>query len=427
MRVAFITLGCKVNSYESDAIANMFSERGAQIVDSKDQFDACIINTCSVTNQATAKSRKLIRSAIRNNPNAIIAVIGCYSQMAKDEVLAIDGVDIVLGNINKQNVVDLVFNKAKNQAIISEVKDILNHHEFEKLNPVNFNRTRAFLKIEDGCNNFCSYCIIPYTRGPVRSKKACDVIQDINQIVSNGYKEIVLSGIHTGRYQDDDVDFTKLIKRILFETKVERLRISSIELNEITDEFLLLMKNNRVLADHLHLPLQAGSNHVLKLMNRHYTREEFINRIEDIRKVRPNISITTDIIVGFPEETDEDFKDTLDLCKEVGFAKIHAFPFSLRAGTKACTLKQVQDQIKSNRMDELLKLDQKLMLDYYQKFINHEFDIIVEDRHNDYLLGHSSNYLPILIPYQDNLEGKMIKVKIIRIENDKIYGEILID
>lgn len=427
MRVAFITLGCKVNSYESDAIANMFSERGAQIVDSKDQFDACIINTCSVTNQATAKSRKLIRSAIRNNPNAIIAIIGCYSQMAKDEVLAIDGVDIVLGNINKQNVVDLVFNKAKNQAIISEVKNILNHHEFEKLNPVNFNRTRAFLKIEDGCNNFCSYCIIPYTRGPVRSKKACDVIQDINQIVSNGYKEIVLSGIHTGRYQDDDVDFTKLIKRILFETKVERLRISSIELNEITDEFLLLMKNNRVLADHLHLPLQAGSNHVLKLMNRHYTREEFINRIEDIRKVRPNISITTDIIVGFPEETDEDFKDTLDLCKEVGFAKIHAFPFSLRAGTKACTLKQVQDQIKSNRMDELLKLDQKLMLDYYQKFINHEFDIIVEDRHNDYLLGHSSNYLPILIPYQDNLEGKMIKVKIIRIENDKIYGEILID
>ena len=427
MRVAFITLGCKVNSYESDAIANMFLERGAQIVDSKDQFDACIINTCSVTNQATAKSRKLIRSAIRNNPNAIIAIIGCYSQMAKDEVLAIDGVDIVLGNINKQNVVDLVFNKAKNQAIISEVKNILNHHEFEKLNPVNFNRTRAFLKIEDGCNNFCSYCIIPYTRGPVRSKKACDVIQDINQIVSNGYKEIVLSGIHTGRYQDDDVDFTKLIKRILFETKVERLRISSIELNEITDEFLLLMKNNRVLADHLHLPLQAGSNHVLKLMNRHYTREEFINRIEDIRKVRPNISITTDIIVGFPEETDEDFKDTLDLCKEVGFAKIHAFPFSLRAGTKACTLKQVQDQIKSNRMDELLKLDQKLMLDYYQKFINHEFDIIVEDRHNDYLLGHSSNYLPILIPYQDNLEGKMIKVKIIRIENDKIYGEILID
>ena len=427
MRVAFITLGCKVNSYESDAIANMFLERGAQIVDSKDQFDACIINTCSVTNQATAKSRKLIRSAIRNNPNAIIAIIGCYSQMAKDEVLAIDGVDIVLGNINKQNVVDLVFNKAKNQAIISEVKNILNHHEFEKLNPVNFNRTRAFLKIEDGCNNFCSYCIIPYTRGPVRSKKACDVIQDINQIVSNGYKEIVLSGIHTGRYQDDDVDFTKLIKRILFETKVERLRISSIELNEITDEFLLLMKNNRVLADHLHLPLQAGSNHVLKLMYRHYTREEFINRIEDIRKVRPNISITTDIIVGFPEETDEDFKDTLDLCKEVGFAKIHAFPFSLRAGTKACTLKQVQDQIKSNRMDELLKLDQKLMLDYYQKFINHEFDIIVEDRHNDYLLGHSSNYLPILIPYQDNLEGKMIKVKIIRIENDKIYGEILID
>lgn len=424
MRVAFITLGCKVNSYESDAIANLFASRGAQIVDSKDSFDACVINTCSVTNQATAKSRKLIRSAIRTNPNAIIAVMGCYSQMAADEIKAIDGVDIVLGNANKQEIVDLVYEKQKNNEIITKIQDILKYKTFEKLSPINFNRTRAFLKIEDGCNNFCSYCIIPYTRGPIRSKKAEDVINDINNIVANGYKEIVLTGIHTGKYYDAGLDFTGLVKRILNETKVERLRISSIELNEITDEFLELMKENTILADHLHLPLQAGSNHVLKLMNRHYTREEYIEKIKQIRLVRPQISITTDIIVGFPEESDVDFEDTISLCKEVQFAKIHAFPFSLRAGTKACEFKQVSEQVKSIRMERLLLLDQILKEEYYKRFLDTLVDIIIEEQIGDYLVGHSSNYLPVNVPYYPNLLGKKVTVLIQKIENDKIYGKL---
>ncbi len=424
MKVAFITLGCKVNSYESDAIADLFMQRGAIIVDNKAEFDACVINTCSVTNQATAKSRKLIRGAIKKNPSAIIAVIGCYSQMAAEEIKAIAGVDIILGNMDKQNVVDLICQKVKNQQVICEVKDILQYKTFEKLNPVNFNRTRAFLKIEDGCNNFCTYCIIPYTRGPIRSKPADEVINDIHRIVKNGYKEIVLTGIHTGKYRDNDVDFTQLVKRIITETKVLRLRISSIELNEITDEFLELMKETNVLVDHLHLPLQAGSNHVLKLMNRHYTREEFISKIAKIRQVRPDISITTDIIVGFPEETDEDFIETLELCKEVQFAKIHAFPFSLRAGTKACQLKEVNDKVKTTRMNELLKLDEILKEKYYKRFHGKIVDIIVEEQVDDYLVGHSSNFLPIYVPYKPNLCGERINVLITKIENDKIYGEI---
>ena len=424
MKVAFITLGCKVNSYETDAISDLFIKRGAEIVSSDDYFDVCIINTCSVTNQATAKSRKLIRSAKRNNPEAIIAVMGCYSQM---DMLAVKelGVDIVLGNIDKASVVDLVYKQLEKREMIANVKDILKHKEFENLSPISFNRTRAFLKIEDGCNNFCSYCIIPFTRGPIRSKPANDVINEINKIVDNGYKEIVLTGIHTGKYNDNGFDFTSLIKRILNETKLERLRISSIELNEITDEFLEMMKENIILADHLHLPLQAGSDHVLKLMNRHYSRDEFINKINTIRKYRPNISITTDIIVGFPEETDEDFNDTINLCKEVEFSKIHAFPFSLRKGTKAECYKEVKDIVKTNRMKELMALDKELEEKYYMKFVNTVQTIIVEDLHGEYFLGHSSNYLPILINDHSLKTGMMVNVLITEYKDRKLYAKLI--
>ena len=426
MRVAFITLGCKVNSYETDAICDLFVKRGAFIVDSSEEFDACVINTCSVTNQATAKSRKMIRQAIRRNPDAIIAVIGCYSQMDSESVSQIEGVDIVLGNVDKASVVDLIYDCKKNKDIISNVKDILKHKEFENLSPISFNRTRAFLKIEDGCNNFCSYCIIPYTRGPIRSKPVEDVNNEINKIVANGYHEVVLTGIHTGKYRDGEVDFTALIRRILAETNVKRLRISSIELNEITDEFLLMMKESDVLADHLHLPLQAGSSKVLKAMNRHYTKEEFIDKVKKIREVRPNISITTDIIVGFPEETYEDFLDTIDVSKKCGFAHIHAFPYSMRKGTKACLMKQVNDQEKNKRMEELLTLDIKLQEEYYQKFIGTKHKVIIEDLHGDYYLGHTSNFLPVLIPFEEGIEGKMIEIIITEIINNKIFGKICI-
>lgn len=424
MKVAFITLGCKVNSYETDAISDLFVKRGATVVDIKEEFNACIINTCSVTNQATAKSRKMIRNAIKTNPNAIIAVIGCYSQMAPKEIENILGVDIVLGNENKANVVDFVYKKVKEQAIINKVTDILKYKEFENLSPVTFNRTRAFLKIEDGCNNFCSYCIIPYTRGPIRSKPYQDVINEINKIVDNGYKEVVLTGIHTGKYNDNEVDFTKLIKLILKETKIKRLRISSIELNEITDEFLEVFKDNRILANHLHLPLQAGSTHILKLMNRHYTKEEFIDRVLYIKSIKPNISITTDIIVGFPEETNDDFMDTIDVCKKVEFSKIHAFPFSLRKGTKAENLKPISDQEKNRRMDLLLSLDKELEENFKIKHLNTIHEVIFEQVHNGYLVGHTSNYLEVLVPFESNMIGKMKQVILTDYKDSKIYGRL---
>ena len=425
MKVAFITLGCKVNSYETDAISDLFVKRGASIVNIEEEFDACIINTCSVTNQATAKSRKMIRNAIKHNPNAIIAVIGCYSQMAPEEIDAINGVDIVLGNIDKSSVVDLVYEKVKEHKIINRVTNILNYREFENLSPISFSKTRAFLKIEDGCNNFCSYCIIPYTRGPIRSKPYQDVINEINKIVENGYKEVVLTGIHTGKYNDNGVDFTNLVKMILEQTKIERLRISSIELNELTDEFLLMLKNDMRLARHLHIPLQAGSNHVLTMMNRHYSREEFIKRVKMIQEIDESISITTDIIVGFPEETNSDFNDTLDLCKTVGFAKIHAFPFSLRKGTKAENLKPVKDSVKTERMNQILELDNILEDEFRQKFINSLHYVIIETVKNGYLVGHTSNYLEVLLPFKENYVGKMVKIKIIEYKHDKLFGVII--
>ena len=425
MKIAFITLGCKVNSYETDAISDLFAKRGEVIVDPKEDFDVCIINTCSVTNQATVKSRKMIRSAIKSNPNATICVMGCYSQMDCIGVSQIDGVDIVIGNENKSQIVDLVYKKTKEKEIINKVTDILKYRNFENLSPVSFSKTRAFLKIEDGCNNFCSYCIIPYTRGPIRSKPYQDVINEINKIVENGYKEVVLTGIHTGKYHDNDVTFTELVKKILTETKLERLRISSVELNEVTDEFLTLLKNNEVIAKHLHLPLQAGSDHVLKLMNRHYSREEFITKVNMIKEMVPDISITTDIIVGFPLETTEDFNDTLELCKSVGFSKIHAFPFSLRKGTKAEEYKEVSGEVKKERMSQLLELDSKLEYEFKVKHLNTVHSVIIEQMHGDYYVGHTSNYLEVLVKSDVDITGKMINVLLTELIDDSLHGMII--
>jgi len=425
MKVSFITLGCKVNSYESDAISALFTAYGDEVINDIENSDCIIINTCTVTNQASAKSRKMIRGAIKKNPNAIIAVMGCYSQTFTEEVKAIKGVNFILGNVNKSEIVDLVHQEFDKNQTINKVKEILKYKEFENLNPVNFSHTRAFLKIEDGCNNFCSYCIIPFARGPIRSKNSDDVINDINKIVNNGYKEIVLTGIHTGKYKDGNTTFTELVKRILNETKLKRLRISSIEINEITDEFIELMKTSDVIAKHLHLPLQAGSNDVLKKMNRHYDKDEFINRVKYIQSEVPGISITTDIIVGFPEETEDNFSDTINTSKEIGFAKIHCFPFSLREGTKACELKEIKDSIKEERQQRLLALDDELESSYKNRFVGTIQEIIIEDKHGDYLLGHSSNYLPIFVPYEDDLYGKMVKVIIESYENDKIIGKII--
>lgn len=428
MKVGFITLGCKVNTYESNALAQGLKEKGFTVGEADSSCDCFIINTCSVTNTADSKSKKMIRHAIKLNPNALVCVCGCLPQANKESVMEIDGVDIIVGNGNKEKLIDLICEnigkKIKDKYV--EVVDILHHKSYDSLAINEFDHTRAFIKIEDGCNNFCTYCIIPYARGPIRCKSHTDVINEIQNVVSNGYKEVVLTGIHTGKYNDDGINLSTLIEMILNEVpNLLRLRLSSIEINEIDDKFLSLMNNSKVIADHLHLPLQAGSDHVLKLMNRRYDKEFFKEKIEKIRNVRPDISITTDIIVGFPEETDEDFKETLDFSKEINFSKIHVFPYSKRNGTKAAGMVQVKDIIKTNRTKELIELSNKLEKNYYVEFLGKELEVLFEQKHNEYLIGHTSNYLQVLVPYDEAYLKENALVKLERYIDGKIIGSIV--
>jgi len=428
--IGFVTLGCKVNTYESDALKEELTKRGYTCMDAIDDLDCYIINTCSVTNMADRKSRQLIRKCIKMNPNAIICAIGCFIQ-TNSEAINIEGVDIFLGNGNKMILADKIdeaFKKERKEKYIN-ILDILNMQEYERLGVTTYDHTRAFLKIEDGCNQFCSYCIIPYARGPVRSKPLNDILNELKEIVKNGYKEVVLTGIHTGRYKDIDnnINLSKLLKIILDEIKdLKRIRLSSIEINEIDDEFLKLMKENKVLANHLHLPLQSGSNKILNLMNRPYDREYFINKVNKIKEIRPDISISTDVIVGFPYETEEDFLDTYNLCKELKLSKLHVFPYSKRKNTKAAMMPQVNDDIKKERCNRLINLSKELEINYANLFKGMILDAIVEQKVTDgYLLCHTSNFLQIHIPYDKNLIKKLVDVEILKINNDIIYGEVV--
>ncbi len=428
MKIGIITLGCKVNTYESNAIALALEKKGYEIVEANADCDAFIINTCSVTNMADAKSKKMIHRAIKLNPNALVAVVGCLPQSNKDEVAKIDGVDIILGNGNKEKLIDLIdenIGKKRTDKYI-DVIDILHYNKYDNLEVNEFDHTRAFVKIEDGCNNFCTFCIIPFARGPIRCKDVDTIINEIKNIVDNGYKEIVLTGIHTGKYFDNGYNLTKLIKKILNDVpNLKRLRLSSIEINEIDDEFIGLLKENKVLANHLHLPLQAGSDHVLSLMNRRYDKKYFLERINKIKEASPDISLTTDIIVGFPEETDEDFKQTIEISKEIGFSKIHVFPYSKRNGTKAALMKQVNDKVKKDRSKELIELSNKLEKNYYSKFIGLKLDVIFEQRYNDYLIGHTSNFLQVIIDYDEKYLKEMKEVKLEAYLDNKLYGKVI--
>ena len=390
MKVGIYTLGCKVNTYESEFIISLFKNRGYEICDFDDECDIYIINTCTVTNNSDRKDRKIINSV--KNKDACIVVCGCFVESAKDYDFT--GIDVVIGNYNKSNIVDYVEEHLKTgKQIIA--KDNIMTVPFEDMEINHFeSRTRAFVKIQDGCENYCAYCIIPFVRGRCRSKDKDSVIREITTLVNNGYKEIVLTGIHTGSYGIDlGIKFSDLIEEILAIPGLERLSISSIEITELDDKFFKLLENKK-LCNHLHVPLQSGSSNVLKLMNRKYTKEEYKRQIDRIRKVRPDISITTDVIVGFPNETDDDFEECLEFCKEIDFAKIHVFPYSKRNGTKAARMGGHVDGItKKERAKRLLKLSEWLESKYYEKNIGKNEQILVETYKDDYYYGHTSNYL----------------------------------
>ncbi len=427
-KIGFQTLGCKVNIYESNALKNELIKRGYEIIEPSLDCDAFIINTCAVTNMAAAKSRKLIHKMRKLNPHAVVCVMGCYSQTS-DDVLDIPGVDIIVGNGNKLDILPLLEEKLLDRSIEQKLNriDILNYHQYEKLEVTSYDHTRAFVKIEDGCENFCTYCIIPYARGPVRSKNADDIIKELKKITELGYEEIVLAGIHTGKYRDQGINLTGLIKRILCEVpRIKKLRLSSIEINEIDDEFISLMADTEVLANHLHLPLQSGSDFILSKMERKYDLNFFTNKINAIRKVRPNISISTDIIVGFPYETEEEFMETYSYVQKIGFSKIHVFPYSVRKGTKASLMPQVKDSIKKERATRLIALSNELEKQYASLFLNQSLECIVEQSTKDgWMVGHTTNYLQVYLPLDSSYLKKYCRIEIIKLVEGKIFGKII--
>ena len=403
MKFSIVTLGCKVNTYESNVMRDILINNGYEECDKNLSADIYIVNTCTVTNTSDNKSLKEIRRIRRENPNSVIIICGCMVQV-REGIEEIDA-DIIIGNQYKSEIVNLIEQYKTTKEKVIKISNIMDA-PFEKMQLNNFNRTRAFVKIEDGCENFCSYCIIPYARGKVRSKAPEDVIDEVNTLVNNGHKEIVLTGIHTGHYGADldGYTFAMLLKELIKIDGLERIRISSIEMNEITEEIIDLIKNNSKIVSHLHIPIQSGSNTILKLMNRKYLKEEFIAKIESIRKVRPDINITTDIIVGFPGETEELFNETLETVKKINFSKIHVFPFSLRKGTKAEELpNHIDDVTKKLRVRKLMDISQELEKNYMNKYLGQTITFIPEVYKNGYLVGHTGNYLLIKYEGSDKL------------------------
>ena len=393
MKFYIYTLGCKVNTYESNVMRDKLINNGF-IESNEEDSDIYIINTCTVTNTSDNKSLKTVRQVLRNYPGKIVVVVGCMTQVSSNLLDDLD-VSIVLGNVGKSKIVDYINLYLKDKKKIVDIGDVMNT-KFEDMCLNNFNKTRAFVKIEDGCENYCSYCIIPYSRGKVRSKDKDTVIKEITNLVSDNHKEIVLTGIHTGHYGSDleNFSFAKLLKDIENIKGLERLRISSIEITELDDEFLDVLKSSKILVDHMHIPLQSGSNEILKSMNRKYDKEYFIDKINKIRSIRPDISITTDIIVGFPGETEELFNETIDTVEKIRFSKIHVFPFSLRKGTKAEEIpNHIDDVTKKNRVKKLMEISKKLEIEYFNKFIGREVVFLPEMYKDGFITGHTGNYL----------------------------------
>lgn len=410
MKFNIVTFGCKVNQYESNMMKERMLSSNFFYVENISEANIIIVNTCSVTNVADKKCLKMIRRIKREYPNSILVVAGCSSQN-KQEIYENLDIDILIGNKDKSKIDILLKEYIKNhKRYVKFYND--RKLDFEDMLISDYNHIRAFIKIEDGCDNFCSYCIIPYVRGSVRSKNFETVIKEAKLLTQKGHKEIVLTGIHTGHYMDNDYDLTDLINELSKIEDLLRIRISSIEITELNDKFLNMLSTNKKVCDHLHIPLQAGSDEILKKMNRKYDLKYYEEKIKKIRMIRPDISITTDIIVGFPYETDKLFNETLEFSRKMNFSKIHVFPYSIRLGTSAANMpNQVDESIKKERVKKLMDLSEIMEKEYYNKFVGKELDILVEECDNNVSIGHSSNYL--MIRLNEKLEVGQIYKRII--------------
>jgi threonylcarbamoyladenosine tRNA methylthiotransferase MtaB len=388
------TLGCKVNSYESEFMRNILLDNNYNEVN--ENADICIINTCTVTNTADNKSKQVINNIKKNNPNAIVIACGCFCQFRKDTIGELIDADIIIGNKNKSKIIKYINQYEKDHKRIIDFYD-MNNESFEDMEVKKYEtHHRAFIKIEDGCNNFCSYCIIPYVRGRVRSKDFNKCIMEVNDLVLSGHKEIVLSGIHTGMYNSNNYRLSNLINEMSKIELLKRIRLSSVEIVELDEEMMKIIKNNNKFVSHLHIPLQAGCDKVFKDMNRRYDTAYFTNKVNEIRSYRKDISLTTDVIVGFPGETEDEFNETYNYCKNIRFAKIHVFPYSDRNGTVASRMtNKVPRNIIKERARKLIELSNNLEKEYYMSFIGKSVSVLIEEYKDDYYYGFTDNYIPI--------------------------------
>ena len=426
-KVSFYTLGCKVNQYETNAMAQKFKEAGYEIVDMNDDIsDICIVNTCTVTNMSDRKSRHSLRRVKEKNPSAIIAAVGCYAQVAKNDLEKMSEIDIVLGNEEKANIVQYVekFMENHNENKLIEIEDIASKKEFEDMGQITYTeKTRAFIKIQDGCNQFCSYCIIPYARGRVRSRNAESIIKEITQIAQNGIKEVVITGIHVASYGRDfgnENGLIELLEKINNIEGIKRIRLGSLEPKIITEEFMQRLSKLEKMCHHFHLSLQSGCDETLKRMNRKYTTAEVKEIIERLRRYYDDVMLTTDIIVGFPGETEEEFETTYQFLKEVKLYKMHVFQYSPRKGTRAAVMpNQISGNIKEARSKKLIELSNENQKMYNQQLVGKDVEVLFEDREVEdgitYFRGHTQNYILVKYKTDENLENTLKKVKILEL------------
>jgi threonylcarbamoyladenosine tRNA methylthiotransferase MtaB len=430
-KVAIATLGCRVNQYESEAIAHDFEVAGYEIVRNKKDADIIVVNTCCVTKNSESKSRRIIRHLHTENEKALIVVTGCYGQRAGHELLAIPGVSLVTGNGEKENLAQLVKNLSLQQIPSLDVSNIMTHRSFPHahVKEKETNRVRDYLKIQDGCEQFCTYCIIPYVRGPVVSRPYEDIIAEAKCCEERGFKELVLTGIHTGYYGkdlSDDLNLVTVLKGLLKETNISRFRVSSIEPKEVSDELIELIGKEERLCNHFHIPLQSGDNEILAKMGRPYTREEYIALTKRIYKKIPDAAISADIIVGFPGESDGAFDNTIDLLANAEFAFIHSFPYSPREGTKAALFPhRVPGKLKEERQKTLLTLGEFYKYRFAERHIWQSLDVLVESKDaNGFYQGHTDNFLMVRFPAESkNLIGKIVKVKALKNDEGALIGE----
>ena len=424
-KVSFYTLGCKVNQYETNAMAQKFKEAGYEIVDMNDDIsDICIVNTCTVTNMSDRKSRHSLRRVKEKNPSAIIAAVGCYAQVAKNDLEKMSEIDIVLGNEEKANIVQYVEKFMGNQNKLIEIEDIASKKEFEDMGQITYTeKTRAFIKVQDGCNQFCSYCIIPYARGRVRSRNAESIIKEITQIAQNGIKEVVITGIHVASYGRDfgnENGLIELLEKINNIEGIKRIRLGSLEPKIITEEFMQRLSKLEKMCHHFHLSLQSGCDETLKRMNRKYTTAEVKEIIERLRRYYDDVMLTTDIIVGFPGETEEEFETTYQFLKEVKLYKMHVFQYSPRKGTRAAVMpNQISGNIKEARSKKLIELSNENQKMYNQQLVGKEAEVLFEDKEVEdgitYFRGHTQNYILVKYKTDENLENTLKNVRVLEL------------